>query len=395
MKAVIDFETSIHNRGHVYDPRNFAVSYAVYFETGEVVFKRFNDPDFVSYLRGVVNRLSEYINFQCKFDISWMRRLGVELPSSCKVWDCQLAEFIYSGQQNGFMSLNEALESYALPVKVDGMKEYWAAGISTENVPESLLREYNIGDVSSTWLLYKMQQEVLSDKQKALVYIEGEDLLTLQDAEQNGIKFNAEAAKARSEEIKHEVGSIEQQLMQHISLPDIPGVVFNFDSGDHLSAFLYGGTIVFDYAVGEPAVYKSGDKKGQEYVKNKWHTYTHTFERIFTPLDKTEVKKTVSNSPSQPHFYQVDEPTLRQLPGNKETKALLSLLLERSKKIKVAEMLDSLNNKIIEMNWENNFLHGQYNQNIARTGRLSSSSPNLQNTSPEVDMFIESRYASP
>jgi DNA polymerase I-like protein with 3'-5' exonuclease and polymerase domains len=44
-----------------------------------------------------------------------------------------------------------------------------------------------------------------------------------------------------------------------------------------------------------------------------------------------------------------------------------------------------------EKHW-GDYLHGQYNQVVARTGRLSSSQPNLQNQPAEVDQYIISHY---
>jgi DNA polymerase-1 len=42
-----------------------------------------------------------------------------------------------------------------------------------------------------------------------------------------------------------------------------------------------------------------------------------------------------------------------------------------------------------EMHWPENKLHGQFNQCVAATGRLSSSKPNLQNFDSSLqDIFI-------
>jgi DNA polymerase I-like protein with 3'-5' exonuclease and polymerase domains len=42
-----------------------------------------------------------------------------------------------------------------------------------------------------------------------------------------------------------------------------------------------------------------------------------------------------------------------------------------------------------EMHWPKNKLHGQYNQCVAKTGRLSSSKPNQQNFDSSLqDIFI-------
>jgi DNA polymerase I-like protein with 3'-5' exonuclease and polymerase domains len=72
----------------------------------------------------------------------------------------------------------------------------------------------------------------------------------------------------------------------------------------------------------------------------------------------------------------------------------LALLNERSTQIKVAEMVESIMNKKTAMNWQDNFLHPQFNQNAVVTGRLSSSAPNMQNTPLEIDELLVSRYAN-
>jgi len=47
---------------------------------------------------------------------------------------------------------------------------------------------------------------------------------------------------------------------------------------------------------------------------------------------------------------------------------------------------------IEEQNWKRNMIYGQLNQCVARTGRLSSSKPNLQNFDGEIKTLFYSRY---
>ena len=51
----------------------------------------------------------------------------------------------------------------------------------------------------------------------------------------------------------------------------------------------------------------------------------------------------------------------------------------------VPELIDS-------MNWKDSKIHGQLNQCRTKTGRLSSSSPNLQNFDGEIKTLLLSRY---
>lgn len=393
MLTFIDVETTTHNKGHPFDERNFLVSYAVKQGTGLIVFKYYHDPDFISYLRATLASASLLVGFNIKFDLHWIARTNVAF-SHCKVWDCSLAEFILSGQTAGFISLNEALEQYGLPTKTDLVAEYWARGISTENIPVYILQEYNEWDVTVTELLYNVQKELLSGPQQTLLMLEGEDLKALQHAEFHGIKWDQVKAEAKLVEYRKQLAEIESRLNKH--LIDLPATFkFNWDSGDHLSAFLYGGVIRHDYAIQEQSVYKSGPHKGEAYTRNRWYETSCTFPKRFTPLEGTEVAKTAKDSglPPDRRFYQVDAPTLRQLKGSKVDKEILADLDERSKVIKVVEMVESIMTTIREKNWADNYLHPQFNQNTVRTGRLSSSAPNMQNTPVEVDELLVSRYA--
>jgi len=47
---------------------------------------------------------------------------------------------------------------------------------------------------------------------------------------------------------------------------------------------------------------------------------------------------------------------------------------------------------IKEFNWTPGMIYGTFNQCVARTGRLSSKSPNLQNLSEDTQVIFTTRY---
>lgn len=385
-----DSETTTKNKGHVFTPENIMVSYS--YDAGNGVnFKYYTDPDFKPFLLHLFDSANELIGFNIKFDIHWAVRNGVPSPLKCKVWDIQLAEFVLSGQTARFISLNEVLTSYGMSPKVDKVKEYWDAGIDTINIPVHILEEYGNYDVACLPDIVKIQKQLMTPKQIALVYILGEDLKTLQNAEYNGIKFDTTKANEKLRTLSESLATIESHLNNYLG--DIPEHFdFNWDSGDHLSALLYGGTIVYDYAVPTDMVYKSGPRKGTPYVQNKWFTGEVSFPAKFKPLPNTEVKKTKDDPKATTRFYQTDEPTLKQLKTRVVAdRKLLELIQERSGIIKIVEMIRSIIKKAEDMGWDN-YIHAQYNQNVAITGRLSSSNPNMQNTPAQVDELLVSRY---
>lgn len=394
-----DAETSIYNKGNPFDPRNILVSYVTISSHG-CKFSYYTDPDFLVAVDNKLQSCSVVCGFNIKFDLHWLCRRGVHVPTNVKIWDLQLAEFIYSGQSLPYDSLDAACGRYGLPRKPDMVRSYWDQGVSTEHIPVNILQEYNIHDVETNVALYNIQQELLNEKQKTLVLLEGDDLRSLQSAEYAGIKFNATGAKDLVVEQDSKLSELKQSLSKY--LPDgIPNSdrdgsrsSFNWGSGDHLSAFLYGGDITYDYAVSSEEIYKSGDKKGQAYTRNRWLHKTVRFQERFRPLEGTEVAKTKERSPGETHFYQTDAPTLSQLKAkDKESHQILATLHTLAKEEKVGGMAESLLKKMGEMNWENGMIHPQFNQNVVVTGRLSSSGPNMQNQPPEIDKLLVSRYA--
>jgi len=322
----IDVETSIYNNGHPFDPSNKLVSY-VYRLNDNVVFGYYNDPDFISKIRDAVKVATCVCGFNVKFDLHWLANVGVEVPLNCKVWDCQLAEFIYSGQEARFASLSDTYDAYGLSgAKSHTIEEYWAAGISTEDIPVDVVRTRGIGDVVPLAKLYEIQQGLLSEQQKRLVWLEGEDLKALMAAERAGILFDVAKAEKCISECMVAVRDIEADLAKYLP-SGIPAGAFNWDSGDHLSAFLYGGKIKFKY-VQAISTYKTGNRAGEE--RRSWSTIETVFPQRFIPIAGTELAKTKAASNPETRFYSTDAHILATLAKQKANRDILSLLKDRA-----------------------------------------------------------------
>lgn len=319
------------------------------------------------------------IGFNFKFDLAFLRKASLLPEQLPDIWDVQLAHFLLSRQQSRMPSLNQVLEHYGLPLKYDIVKtEYWDKGIETSDVPWSILSEYGEYDCFGTYQAFLKQQEEF--KQKPQLYrlfrLQCKDLLVLHEMEWNGLKYNSEQCKETSEKLQIEIKAIEQQLSERV-----PGIPINYNSNDQLSAYLYGGVIKQEVrrVVG---FYKTGSKTGQP--RYKVEEVEHVVPRLVEPLKGSEMAK--------PGIFSTDENTLKKLKGGKEEVALLLKLAKLSKlKETYYEGMNKLNN---EMNWPKDMLHGNYNQCVAQTGRLSSSKPNQQNLSGDFLKMMESRYGT-
>lgn len=327
-----------------------------------------------STIQKIVDAADIIVGFNFKFDYHWLQKWGINLADK-RLWDCQIAEFVLERQQNPYPSLEQAAVKYDLGHKIDVIKqEYWDKGINTDEIPWGVLKDYAVQDALLTLGVYHKQQSQVQGRQRQLLSLLNADLHVLQEMERNGIVYDEQLCETRSAELEGEIS--ERQAFLNNFYPDIP---INWGSGDQLSAFLYGGTITQTVKVHD-GFYKSGAKKGQPKFRNS--EVEHQLPRLYTPLKGTELKKE--------GFYATNEDTLLKLKGNKGP---LKVLLELSKLEKLNgtyyKGIPKLNR---EMNWPTGLLHGNFNQCVAGTGRLSSNKPNLQNFASDLQDIFITRY---
>lgn len=366
----IDVETTTSNYGNPFDRNNTLVSIA--YTDGKSSHCVRPDTEGLKLVQEAINKASLLIGFNIKFDIHWLRSVGLTIET--RVFDCQLAEYIITRQRSKYPSLDSCLEKYELPRKTDVVKtEYWEKGIDTPDIPWDILSSYNINDVETTLALYNKQLTVINPKQRRLIQLCCDDLLTLQEMEFNGIPVRLDVCQESSDNLSNEIKEITTSLNSRY--PHIP---INFNSTDHLSAFLYGGSIEEEKRemVG---LYKTGTKVGQP--RFKLVKELHNLAGIVKPIKGTELKKE--------GLYSTNEDTLRKL---KDKTGTIDLLLKVAKLTKVNEFYESFIKINKEMNWPANKIHGQFNQVTTWTGRLSSTKPNLQNMCTEIQDCVRSEY---
>ena len=381
---VLDCETTTYEKGNPYSRRNKLCLVGIREPDGkehifDIEYTEHGYKEELDKIQELLNATSVLVLFNAKFDLAWLRRYNLDF-SHCRVFDCQLVHFILSGQKDSYPSLNGVAEHFGLEQKLDEVKEeYWNKGIDTPQIPLNILTEYLSKDLSLTQLVYIKQNQVITSltrTQQILIKLSNQDLLVLLEMEWNGIKLDFQRMKEESIKTEAAIEQLRKDIDEYFI--DVPRYCLNYGSGDCLSALLYGGTIIEHTRV-VIGKYKSGDKIGQD--RYRVVSQEHVLPRKFEPPKGSELKKS--------GFYATNEETLRNIKTDKAGRVLLNKLLDMSKLEKLnGTYYKGLAELAIEKDWDEGYIHGQFNQCVARTGRLSSSNPNLQNFPPEIDSHI-------
>ena len=371
---ILDTETTTFQKGNPFAKRNSLCYIGTYPEGGSIYV---GSPDILPTVGQQILSASIVVGFNLKFDLHWIRRAGYS-GSYRRVWDCQLAHFLLTGQTERYPSLNSVLAYYELPPKDDRITtEYWDKGIDTPDIPQDEILSYLTTDLLRTRAVYDRQVKDFESLPKLfrLFQLGCQDLLVLAEMEWNGLKLDVAKATQKASDVYAKLEHIEtalNSLYPHLSI--------NWDSGDDVSCVLYGGTLTRESReiVG---VYKTGQKVG--FPRYRINKEEYILTRLVEPIEGSELKKA--------GYWSIDESVLKQLKGQK---SLIANLLERSKLMKELDYYEGLPKLIIEKDWDGEILHGQLNQCVAATGRLSASQPNQQNLSDGIKECIVSRYES-
>lgn len=388
--AVIDVESTIFQKGNPFSERNKLCLVGVRTNETNQTFRIEYDPtepyaEALNAIRAIINSVSCVVLFNAKFDLSWLARYGIFLPEHVLVFDCQLAEFILGNQRPAYPSLDDCLAKRGLGSKLTSVHDqYWGRGVDTPDIPIEVLTEYLNEDLRLTDELYKAILEDLSrsSSKKALIKLHQMDLRVLQEMEFNGELFAWDLLSTAQAAAEKELGEIDDQIRGYV--PEDIRSFFNIDSGDHLSALLYGGNISVKIGTPYQRTYKSGPRAGQTVVAHKWETREYTFPQLVRPIDGSGLKKD--------GFFSTDEETLLSLPRRKVGK-LVDLLLRRAELAKLSGTYYKGIPKIAEKyDWRDGFIHGTLNQCRVITGRLSSEKPNKQNFPGILNQYIITRF---
>lgn len=381
MVLVLDVETTTKNKGNPFTKSNKLCQAGFLRPASEYLIYgiEYSQNPYGHKIKEIQEKVDEaalLVGFNIKFDLHWLRRYNVKFTNS-KIWDCQIAHFLITSQQSRFPSLNGVAAFYELGMKEDIVKQMWDEGIDTPDIPWDILSDYLKQDLNLTYQIYLKQKQFFEKHPELfrLFYLQMLDLLVLEDMEWHGMKFDKEKSLELAADTNNKLDEIYSAFSFNCPI--------SFSSGDHLSALLYGGVVKEKYREHYAVTLKSGIVKEKE----RWSVMEHILPRRIEPLPKSELAKE--------GFYATDKVTLQQLASkraNKEHKGLIEAIMEWGDLAHLSgTYYEGLPNQMA-LHDDEEYIHGQFNQVVAITGRLSSSKPNLQNRDKRIDHCFISRF---
>lgn len=319
------------------------------------------------------------------FDLQWLKRISdnkVDL-SEKTIWDTALAEYVLTGQEHKFPSLDDLCKKYGCPLKDSKVSDMWKAGVDTTDIPQSLLVAYCVQDVESTEKIFLMQlQEAKKKGCLKLILVLNDALLAITEMMWNGMKVDAKSLHKFTIEYEAKVMDLERELITEV-VNEYSFPMLNIDSPKHLSALLYGGEIEYDTKE-EIGKYKTGTKAG--LPKYKTVKQAKKFPGIVNKKVIVDLRIVETE-----HGFSTAVEYLNKLALEYPTNKYISIIKE------YREYEKQLNTYFIntkELLFPLDFIYHNINPTTTHTGRYSSSEPNLQNVTSGEKSDIKRCYIS-
>lgn len=313
------------------------------------------------------------VGHNLKFDLHYLRTRCPEWRhwfAEGSVWCTQLAEYLLSGQVYKYPALDDTAVRYGGTRKPDIIKEYWASGMRTEDIPTDQLATYLEGDIRNTEIVYLAQRKrAIELGMESLLLANMNALMATCEMEYNGMAFDRDGALEEARTLAVERDRI-RTWIERVMATYLPGLEPNASSRDHLSLVLFGGTyeVFEDLPIvdggGFISCYKTGSRKGE--VKTKKQAQPRKVVGRYRP-DPTWVTK-------KDGIYQVNDAVLAKIP----TDGLVQLVLEYRR---LEKDLSTYYQGYSDLVWNDGCIHPSLEHCSTATGRLSCARPNLQNCS--------------
>ena len=247
MKLTLDVENTVTKRDgrmHLdpYEPTNKLVMVGCLTDIGnEYLFSMDTDGTQYADIQELLDRATILIGHNIAYDLMWMWECGFKYHGP--VFDTMLTEYILQRGIKEPLHLKDCALRYDLETKKeDTLKEYFAKGYATDEIPRGELSQYLSADLHATQQLADKQYKKLNSVKYAhlmdTVILTNKVCVTLARTHRNGFKVDETTLESVRKEFETEKVEIEKRLSTQVGklMGDMP---INLNSPEQMSWVIY------------------------------------------------------------------------------------------------------------------------------------------------------------
>ena len=446
MKLTLDVENTVTKRDgkmHLdpFEPENSLTMVGVLTDQGVEQHFPFDHDEHLS-KRDYSDRVQWYLDqatiiicHNAAYDLLWLWESGFKYDGP--VFDTMLAEYVLQRGLKEPLSLQACAERYELDTKKqDTLKEYFAKGYSTRDIPIDELAEYLSADLHATQqlsdkLMYRLNTEE-SSRLMDTVTLTNKVCVTLARIYQRGFKVDLSVLADVQKEFEQEKLELEESLQSHVRkvMGDTP---INLSSPEQLSWVIYGRKVIdkIDWSakidpymdkedfnrmlsVGTEIMYRTNatqcpdcsgsgyirktKKNGDPFAKPSRCKNCDTAGFLFIPTNNRAGFRFKPPSPkwASANGFTTSKANLEILENIAKTKGFLDAA-DFLNKVRRRSAIDTYLSSFVEgiktHTKQDGLLHVRLLQHRTATGRFSGADPNMQNmprggTFPVKKVFV-------
>lgn len=283
--GIVDLETQNNPYlGHLSSPhceQNYIVAPGWAINDGKVGHCYFNsreEADNSTWFDEFIKDVTILVAHNATFEIHWFLGRHKDaflafIKRGGKVFCTQYAEYLLTHQVDQYPSLEDTAVKYGGTKKIDEVKILWEQGVKTSEIDPELLIRYLAGpegDIENTRIACFNQYRLLEERgMLQMFWLRMDSLVFNAVSTFHGLYVDMEVAERNHKEQLARADVIRQQIKAMLPA-DLPTEFeFNFGSGYHMSAFLFGGPVRYDKKVPyDPPKFEKVD--AYEWVE--WHS---------------------------------------------------------------------------------------------------------------------------